>query len=164
MAFQLPRPVTGDVDAYRAQLHQMVDEDGDCHVSEAELRCHDEARTPYPEDAVKDGSLERIVAVFETVRRRCGGNPIPIACCYRTPEHNREVGGGEHSQHLLGRAMDLHTPSRMTASEFRNIVREIAENDHRIGGLGLYDWGVHVDVRDRKADGDYAFWDRRGKG
>ena len=88
MAFTIPNKVGGDIFAWRCQLHQMLDEDVKCHVSEGELACHDKDETPYPEAAVEDGSLEKVLAVFEAIREACGNKPIRINCAYRTPEHN----------------------------------------------------------------------------
>ena len=161
MAFTIPKKVDGDIFAWRCQLHQMLDEDVKCHVSEGELACHDKDETPYPEDAVQDGSLEKVLAVFEAIREACGNKPIRINCAYRTPEHNKVVGGGKRSQHLLGRALDLHPPKGMDADELHEVIVDLAEKDDRVGGVGAYDSFVHVDVRDRKPDGSYARWDFR---
>jgi hypothetical protein len=75
---------------------------------------------------------------------------------YRCVRYNRQVGGTPGSQHPKARAIDLHpkddtqTPDSMAAAAelvpaFRN------------GGIGIYSWGVHLDVRGRRAR-----WDARG--
>jgi len=33
--------------------------------------------------------------------------PLPVTSSYRTVEHNKKVGGGTNSAHLLGRAVDI---------------------------------------------------------
>lgn len=39
--------------------------------------------------------------------RHLAGVPFKITSCYRTPEHNRRVGGSPGSMHLKGRAVDI---------------------------------------------------------
>ena len=38
------------------------------------------------------------------------GKPIIVNSGFRGAEHNRAIGGAPHSQHLYGRAADLHIP------------------------------------------------------
>ena len=150
-----------DVAAYKAQLHQILSSGIECHLDEHELCCHDEHETPYPEERVNDGTLYRLVEMFESIRTACGNKPIKVNCAYRTPRHNKVVGGGEHSQHLKGKALDLHPPEGMTVADFHEKIWTCAEQDgSRIGGIGVYDTFVHVDIRDRLR-GRIARWDNR---
>ena len=93
---------------------------------------------------------EAMVRTVDEIRRRLG---IPVSIVdaggsgVRCPEHNAEVGGVYNSEHLYGRAADLHSaasPARMKA-----VAEEVLGNT---GGIGLYDWGIHVDV------GKYSRW------
>lgn len=105
------------------------------------------------EFACKDGTDTVLVAralplVCEYIRMRCG-RAITVSSGYRTAEHNRNVGGAEYSQHLYGTAADLKTPAGFTPKQMAAIAREIMPD---WGGVGVYDWGIHVDVRVEKAD------------
>ncbi len=77
--------------------------------------------------------------------RTAAGRPITVNSGYRTPEHNGRVGGSPGSQHLYGRAADIVitglTPERM------------ADMADKAGfdGIGIYSWGIHVDVRGSKS-------------
>ena len=113
------------------------------HLSWAELACND--GPPYP-PAWHDRAVV-LAAVFEDFRAALGGEPIVIASAYRTPAHNRRIGGVPQSQHVQGRALDCHPPSRMFLSEFVEGAKAFAQADDRIGGIGLYRWGVHWDLR-----------------
>lgn len=105
------------------------------------------------EFACKDGSDPVFIAkplpmVCQYIRMRAG-KAVTINSAYRTPEKNKAVGGAEYSQHLYGTAADLVTPKGWTPARLANVAREIMPD---WGGVGTYDWGIHVDVRETKAD------------
>lgn len=107
------------------------------------------------EFACKDGSDPVFIArelpmVLQYIRTRVGKG-ITINSAYRTPEYNAlpKTGGAQYSQHLYGTAADLATPKGWTPQQLANIAREIMPN---WGGVGIYSWGIHVDVREEKAD------------
>jgi zinc D-Ala-D-Ala carboxypeptidase len=80
--------------------------------------------------------------------RRKGGifcrNPIIITSGYRTPAYNRQVGGRQHSYHILGMAADF-TVVDVPARE----VQRRLTNWH--GGLGAYETWTHTDIRPYRA-------------
>ena len=77
--------------------------------------------------------------------------PIHIESGTRCAFWNVMKGGEKGSQHLLGLALDLHTPKGMGLSEFQSIADEMNPN----GGVGFYRWGVHIDARGERARWDY---------
>ncbi len=93
-------------------------------------------------------------AVWETYRETGSREPIVIVSAYRSPETNsmlrhRTRGVAEFSQHMLGKAMDMHyTDVPMSR------VREIAMRLQR-GGVGYYPTSgtpfVHMDVGNVRA-------------
>lgn len=98
---------------------------------------------------------ETLLLVLDEIRRRAGV-PIRIVDAggsgIRCQQHNAHVGGVENSEHKYGRAADLH-PDGMTPAKLYAIAVEVcAEMIPGRGGIGLYDWGVHVDV------GKYSRW------
>lgn len=110
----------------------------------------------------KDGSDEIIldsglVEMLQKVRNHFG-KAVSVTSAYRTPSHNRSVGGATSSYHVRGQAADF------TVTGVSN--RDVAKYLQGIGakGIGLYDYTggfVHVDTRDKK-----YFWkqdSRNGK-
>lgn len=88
-----------------------------------------------------------IDAVWETYRAAGATEPIVVLCGYRSPQTNsmlrhRSRGVAEHSQHILGKAMDTSMPGMSMEK-----VREIAMRLQR-GGVGYYPSSnfVHIDV------------------
>lgn len=63
--------------------------------------------------------------------REAYGKPIYINSGYRTPEHNKRVGGVSNSQHLTGEACDF------TGKDFKRLWRIINELDDK--GIISYD-------------------------
>ena len=97
---------------------------------------------------------ETMVRVVDEIRHRAG---VPVTIVdsggsgIRCPEHNAEVGGVANSEHLYGRAADLH--SKLPPVNLYRIAEEVtAEMTPGRGGIGLYSWGIHVDV------GKYSRW------
>ena len=87
--------------------------------------------------------------IWETYRESGSRQPVHIVSAYRSPKTNamlrrRSRAVAEHSQHMLGKAMDMHY---VDVSMSR--VREIAMRLHR-GGVGYYPTAgtpfVHLDV------------------
>jgi len=114
------------------------------HLSWPELGCKD--GTPYP--AQLRASTALILGVqFEYIRKELGDKPIKVGSAYRTRRHNRAVKGARNSQHIEGTALDLHCPSRIGLFGFLEVVLWIAHEDGIIRGIGVYPWGIHVDVR-----------------
>ena len=93
---------------------------------------------------------EEMVRTVDEIRRRLG---VPVSIVdaggsgIRCPEHNAEVGGVANSEHLYGRAADLH--SSASPAKMKSVAEEVLGNT---GGIGLYNWGIHVDV------GKYSRW------
>ena len=132
------------------------------HLTWAELACHDAIRTPYPV-RWRESRMVRLAAVFEAIRHACGDHPLRVLSGYRTPAHNRTVGGARHSQHVQGRAIDLAPPRGWTVAGFHAVVRAVAREHSRIGAVGYYRWGIHVDIRSRRA-GRLVAWSAVGQG
>jgi len=101
------------------------------------------------EMASKDGSDEVLVhhalmALLDAVRRRAG-RPVTINSGYRSPTHNRAIGGATNSYHMRGMAADIVVPGKTTA-EIAAIARSLGA-----GGVGVYgNRFVHIDVGPRR--------------
>lgn len=87
---------------------------------------------------------EELVRVCNEIRRRLGV-PVQIVDAggsgVRCPQHNAAVGGVANSNHLYGKAADLH--SKKSPEEMYQVAEEVLGNT---GELGLYSWGIHVGV------------------
>lgn len=81
------------------------------------------------------------------------GKPMIVNSAYRSPEHNRAVGGAKNSNHMQGVAfdvrMDNHDPSEYIAAALSVGFK----------GIGTYpkQGFVHVDVRANRANWGAAF-------
>lgn len=80
------------------------------------------------------------------------GVPVSVTGSgYRTPKHNKKVGGAERSQHLTASAADInakgYTPKQLSVV----IEKLIKEGEMKEGGLGVYKNFLHYDIRGTKA-------------
>lgn len=87
---------------------------------------------------------EKLVRTVDAIRRKLG---VPVSIVdaggsgVRCRQHNANVGGVANSEHLYGRAADLH--SSVSPDRMKQAAEEILGNT---GGIGLYPWGIHVDT------------------
>jgi uncharacterized protein YcbK (DUF882 family) len=100
------------------------------------------------EFACRDGSdavlvHPALIVMLEAIREAAGGKPVHLTSGYRTPEHNRWVGGSTHSRHVMGMAADITVRGLSVAQTY-----EVAEGLEP-GGLGRYISFTHVDVQGR---------------
>ena len=93
--------------------------------------------------------------MLNAIRSRYG-RPIVVTSGYRSPEHNKAVGGVANSQHVLGTAADIK-PLDENMSDLPEL-QAICDEMNANGGVGFYNSFVHVDVR-----GERARWDNRTK-
>jgi uncharacterized protein YcbK (DUF882 family) len=98
------------------------------HFSRWEFDSRDGARaTPHP---TLIAALERLRAIV--------GRPLAIVSGYRSPAHNKRVGGAPKSQHLVNRAADI-------PSGYATVEQAARAGFTGIGSAGP--WAIHVDVR-----------------
>lgn len=93
---------------------------------------------------------EKLVRTVESIREVLG---VPISIVdaggsgVRCTKHNANVGGVSNSNHLYGKAADLH--SSASPAEMKSAAEQVMG---ATGGIGLYSWGIHVDT------GKYSRW------
>ncbi|PWC31240.1 DUF882 domain-containing protein [Azospirillum sp. TSO35-2] len=100
------------------------------------------------------GTLDFLADIMEAV----GQSKATILSAFRTPETNamlaaRSLGVAEHSQHLLGRALDVTFPARLPDAHRSAL-------DLRRGGVGWYPRShfLHIDT------GPVRSWEMFGQG
>ena len=104
------------------------------------------------EFACSDGSdvvfvAPSLVDILEAIRVHFG-RPVKVTSGYRTVSYNASIkNSSKKSQHCNGLAADLHVDGH-THQEVYNYACQLL-GDH--GGVGLYSWGVHIDVRANKS-------------
>ncbi len=102
------------------------------------------------EFACQDGSDpifidSELVSVLQKIRNHFG-KAVTITSAYRTPGHNKSVGGTTYSQHLYGKAADIKVQGIAPKD-----VAKYAETLLDEGGIGIYNTFTHIDVRSTKS-------------
>lgn len=84
--------------------------------------------------------------LIDELRERFG-EPFIIHCAFET------IGHADNSRHPKGEAIDFHIETEDTLQKQYEKIEKILE-DLQVGnrvGLGVYDWGWHIDSRGEKA-------------
>lgn len=110
----------------------------------------------YPQEWIAD-RLRPLCEVLEAVRVACGNEPITVihtagggyrSYLWNELHHQQHPGVAVHSQHCEGRAADVRHHS-LSALDLHRMILSLWRAGHlpALGGLGLYETFVHVDVR-----------------
>lgn len=70
---------------------------------------------------------------------------------YRTPTHNKKVGGAKLSQHLTASGADINARNYSPKQLAQVIENLIDQGIMKQGGIGVYPGFVHYDIRGTKA-------------
>jgi uncharacterized protein YcbK (DUF882 family) len=80
------------------------------------------------------------------VLRDAVGKSISITSGYRSPQHNKKIGGAKDSQHVKGMAADIKVAG-MTPKEVALVIEGLIESGKmKQGGIGIYASWVHYDI------------------
>lgn len=77
--------------------------------------------------------------------------PVTISSAARCLEYNEAVYGWVTSQHLRGKAADVHFPAYVDLESMYRIAKQVG-----FRGIGQYERFLHLDVREEPAE-----WDMR---
>ena len=92
---------------------------------------------------------------LQTIRDFCNAT-VTINSAYRSPSHNKNIGGASKSQHLTGNATDI-TVKGFSPDQVADIIEGLIRIDAiEEGGVGRYNTFTHYDRRGYKAR-----WDNR---
>jgi uncharacterized protein YcbK (DUF882 family) len=89
-------------------------------------------------------NLKRLAKALEGVRKLLGNKPIHITSGYRTPAHNKAVGGKHDSYHMRGVAADIEVEGWNP----HDVQEELKSWS---GGMGSYNTFTHLDIRPYRA-------------
>lgn len=116
------------------------------NFNSVEFACHDGSQVP--EKLMPN--LKVLAQNLQVLRNELGCS-ISITSGYRSPAHNKAVGGKSKSYHMEAMAADIvsrkHTPAQLRVI----IERLISQGKMKQGGLGAYKTFTHYDVRGVKA-------------
>jgi uncharacterized protein YcbK (DUF882 family) len=115
------------------------------HFRLEEFDCKDGSRVPDEYIC----NVQKVAAQLQILRDYLG-EPIQILSAYRTPTHNKKVGGASKSQHLTASAADITVKSKTPKQLAAIIERLIDRGKLTFGGMGVYKNFVHVDIRKKK--------------
>ena len=86
-----------------------------------------------------------LLKVLDGLRDKIG-EPIYINSGYRTPEHNKAVGGSTLSYHMYGMAADIRA-NKHTPKQLYDILNEMLAG---WGGIEEHETFLHVDMRTKE--------------
>lgn len=133
-----------------AKPQQKADEWADIkYFRKEEFKCKCGGRycNGYPAEIDMD-----MVRDADAIRERLGV-PLRVNSGLRCKQWNQIQGGATNSRHLYGDACDLGKPEGVTVDKMLDTAEDVVGSS---GGVGAYDWGIHIDKR-----GSKARWDER---
>lgn len=92
------------------------------------------------------GNLQKLINNLDVLREYLG-SPLFVNSGYRSPSHNRRIGGAKNSMHLYAKASDIRSLTKSPKEIKQAIETLIAQGKMSKGGVGLYSSFIHYDVR-----------------
>ena len=89
------------------------------------------------------GNIIKLAKRLQEFRDKIG-KPIKITSGYRSPEHNKIIGGASNSYHMKGMAIDCVIDGMTPEQAYKQLT------DWQ-GGIGLYIAHLHLDIRPYRA-------------
>ena len=111
--------------------------------------------TPQELASKGDGSIKiekEALRLLQMMRDRLN-RPIIVNSAYRDLVYNDKVRGKKTSQHLNGKAFDLHIRSQAEGKRFEELAAEIG-----FTAIGRYKTFIHIDNRPPKVNGGGYRW------
>jgi len=125
------------------------------------------------QDDIPDNLLVNIIptAIFVDHMLSFTKIGIYISSSYRSPKHNKMIGGSKTSQHIKFNALDIHAFDRKNTEKLWRYLDNIKEINllfpykdtsfsYKQMGIGYYNWGCHIDTRGLFGR-EGAEWDER---
>lgn len=86
---------------------------------------------------------DNLIVILQAIRKHFK-KAVVINSGFRCKKHNKAVGGVQKSLHLKGTAADIVVKgvSPLTVAQYAESLK--------VKGIGLYDWGCHIDTRKSK--------------
>lgn len=114
-----------------------------CSRMDEQISAHFRAKEFACKDGCKFVLISKILLqILERLREKID-EELYINSGFRTPTHNKAVGGARLSYHQYGMAADVRAKTK-TPEELYNLLDEMLGG---WGGLELHDTFVHVDMR-----------------
>ena len=94
--------------------------------------------------------VKRLASYLQVIRDHLGV-PITVNSGYRSPEHNKTIGGSDGSKHMEGIAADIVVEGHTPHSVFAAIEALTDQGKLPHGGMKAYSTFTHWDYRGYKA-------------
>jgi len=104
-----------------------------------------------PNDVLQN--ISDLAQEIQKIRDKAGA--IVINSGYRSPAHNKKVGGVANSYHVQGKAADLNPRNISVKKLYDLIIDMIKKGELRDGGVGIYNTFVHYDIGNKGRRWDY---------
>lgn len=146
-----PQPGPHDPAPYadvKTALQMMLDAKGVNFFTAAELLTLGAAHTRTGKNTLPPfhvlGNIIRTAQLADAIREEIG-RPIVVLSGYRSPAHNRAIGGADASRHMWFQALDL-TCRNVPPAELFRAAEKRAKWARLQCGIGRYEWGIHIDT------------------
>lgn len=92
-------------------------------------------------------NVRQVANNLQTLRDYINESVVVSGSGYRTPSHNKKVGGAPKSQHLTASGADI-TAKNYTPKQLAAVIEKLIRLGKMTqGGIGIYPGFVHYDIR-----------------